>query len=155
MSQRKIDRMCLMPTDWQHVRDIVAVIADVVSLVGFIVTVGVAIALRRLRAFYVFKGRVPDLTKRIAERTSRSSDLAADFINTSADIRNEVRQIGILTESLAQKSSGPAKAAAKRLARKLKNAPVETRTEWTDLYGELQTLLARYEEVQRDLEWER
>jgi hypothetical protein len=138
----------------QQIRDVLGLIADFASLVGVIVSIGVAISVRRLRAYYVFRKRVPDLVARIAQKSSRASDLAADFGNTRDDIIVEIRQIAVFAESIAAKSSGAAKVPAKQLARRLKQTRLLTRTEFSDVYADIQSLIARCEEIQRDQEWE-
>ena len=139
----------------EPIRGILALAGDIASITGLLVTIAVAVTIRRLRAFYVFKARVPQLISRIAEKASSVSNRAADFINTRDEIGLDIKQIGILIESLAAKSSGPAKTASRQLAKRLKGAHVRSRPDVTDLYAEIQTLLARYDELQRDLEWER
>ena len=136
-------------------RDLLAFVADVASILGFLVTIAVALTVRRLRAFYMFKVRVPELTARIAEKASSISTRAADFNNTKDEIAVEFRQIGVLLMSLAQKASGAPKTAAKRLGKELKQTRISSRSDVTNIYAEIQTVLAQFDEVQRDREWER
>lgn len=136
-------------------KDILSVVADIASIIGFGVTIVVAVAVRRLRAMYLFKGRAPHLTTRIATIASEISTLAADFGNTREQIIVELRRVAVLIESLAKKSGRGDRAATKQLAQRINRSQIFTRAEVTELYGEIQALIARYEELQRDQEWQK
>ena len=135
--------------------EVLGVVANIASILGFVATLVVAVAVRRLRAAYIFKGRVPTIANRIAEKASTISTLAADFENTKDQISIELRQVCVMVGSLAGKSTGPTRAAAKQLVGRLTKPQLAARSDVTDVYGDIQALLAQCEEAQRDLEWDR
>lgn len=135
-------------------REIISLVGDAASVIGLAVTVLVALSVRRLRKLYVFKGRARDLTARIAERASSIMTLASDFGNSRDQISVEVRRVAVLVDSLARKSSGVDRTAAIELVQQLNSARLGSRAEVTELYGDIQALVARFEELQRDREWE-
>lgn len=141
-------------TSDQSTKELLSLVADAVSIIGVFATVFIALAVRRLRALYLFKARVPQLTSRIAAAASEISTLAADFSNTRDQVVVEFRRVAVLIELLGRKSSRAERAAARQMVKKIRRSQINTRAEVTDLYGDIQALVARFEEVQLDREWE-
>jgi len=132
----------------------IALVADFASIAGLFLTVAVFVNLRRIKSFYVFRARVPELTQKIGEKASNISKLLGDSENTKPQVELELAEIVVLVRSLRDKSTGDARLHAKRVLKRLEQRAIISANTW-DLYVDIQTLLVTFREIQLDLKWEK
>jgi hypothetical protein len=83
-----------------------ATLGSVASLLSLILTAYVLIELRRIRSFYLFKARVPDLIGRLSQHSSNLSNYLSDFDNSLPDIVKELAVSEAVMTSLTKKLDG-------------------------------------------------
>jgi hypothetical protein len=131
-------------------------IANGLEIVGFFLTLKVLWDVRQLRSSYLFKARIPELTKRIGEAASRIAESLNDYESTLQDTQVTVGELEVALRSLVGKTSGRAKAAAKESLRKVKAfSRIQSEATLRAIYLDLRKLEVEINEVRQDAEWER
>ncbi len=136
---------------WQHT---LALAADIASVMGLMVSAVVWLNVRKLRAFYTFRARVPEVIASLNERASNLSSLLSDFEGSRQSIELELAEAAVLIRSLAKKSSGAPRAAAESLASRIELNFPRSASDARQLYVAIRTLLLTFKEVQSDYNWE-
>jgi hypothetical protein len=133
---------------------VLAILGDVASVIGFFLTIAVYIGLRRIRTFYVFRARVPELADRLREKASTIATLLADYEGSKQQIQIELAEVVVLARSVRDKSAGDPKVEAKQLLKLIQKRAEAADAAW-GIYVQMQTLLVTLREIQLDLKWEK
>lgn len=129
--------------------------ADVISVIGFCFTIYVLVTIRKIKNFYVFKARVPDLLKKSTELASHLSQFHSDFENSKQQILYEIGQVEVILKSLNKKVNRQVKSSIKEVNKHIvdyKNYRDKSRL-W-DIYVSLQKVNQEVINLQEDRSWE-
>ncbi len=85
---------------------IVSLIADILSISGFVLTVWVLLETRKLRSLYVLKARGPSLIRDLQKLVTKLSGYLNNYPNSVAKIAQELGKIQIKFKSLEAKLGG-------------------------------------------------
>jgi len=131
-------------------------IANVSSVLSLLLTVYVLYTVRKIKSYYVFKARVPELVHQIAEQASRLALFHNDYKNSRQQIALELGQVEVTLSSLRKKVD--------RQTKKRITSAVERIGEWNSykedknrlwaVYVDLQKVIQEVKNVQEDREWE-
>ena len=133
-------------------------VVNITSLVGFIITLWVFVEIRRIRSHYVFKGRVPQHTKKLKRSASKIADYMNDFEDMLPQIKLELVSIEVELESLAKKLDRRSRQSINELLKRIRLCVGDRSKSISDLrgiYRDLHRVIARVEELQKDLNWEK
>ncbi len=125
------------------------------SILGLGLTGWALWEIRRLRRFYVFKARVPELLANLDQHASTLAGCLSDFPNSENLANKELAQIQATLKSLEPKLQGASKRSVKRLLESLEiqgQTPNERRIKQT--YLSVITVVSEIENLQEDLEWQ-
>lgn len=133
---------------------LLGVVADLSSLIALATTAAVWWNVRRIREFYRFRARIPEVVEQLNKSASNVSRYLSDFDASEQSIELEFAEATVFVRSLAKKSSGEPRSAAKRLAKRLERRGVFTARDARELYVDIRTLLLTFREVEKDYKWE-
>jgi hypothetical protein len=135
--------------------DLFSRVADVLSILGFLASLYAALGIKRLRAFYVFKTRVPQLTRRLTEHKSNLSRHLSEGAPARFQMREEVTTLAVTLVSLERKLPRPTKRRVHALAEQLERyGPDPSEAQLRRTYLELAALVEEITNLQEDLEWQ-
>jgi predicted PurR-regulated permease PerM len=96
-------------------------VANVLSVIGFVLTLYVSFAIRNIRKYYIFTARVPELVRRLKEHNSKISELLNDYENSMQAIDIEIASMQVILNSLKSKISGNGKKSTRELISQTKS----------------------------------
>jgi len=134
-------------------------VGTIASILGFLLTVFVFILIRRIKSFYIFKIRVPDLSKRLKDISSNIASYLNDYESSVNSIDEEVAKCEVVLKSLKGKLSGSIKKPIKSLIKTIGNyqnsTDYKTKDNIWDIYIKILKISEEIKEVQEDQKWER
>jgi hypothetical protein len=89
--------------------DIVIAVVNFVTIVGFVITVFVFIDVKRIKRYYKFVGRVPDLKKNLKQHATNINNYLNDYSNFGSEIQAEITLAEVTLKSLITKTDGQVK----------------------------------------------
>lgn len=143
-------------------KETLSFVADILSLVGFFLTLAVFIGLRSIKNYYVLKGRLPDLIETLDTYASRLSTLSESEEEASErEVRLIMERTKVALGSLKKmKLNKEAKASIKTFASLINryntpSLPGARRPSGWDLYTKMSALADELRALQKEKEWER
>lgn len=148
-------------------------IASAASIVSLALTVAVYLGVRKIKRFYIFNARMPDLNERLAVIASKiSSQLNSNTLNSDA-LTETLADAEVTLKSLSRKVGNPIKSEASRILKNIHsidgrdgfikkllsnkgehNHNAEREARIREIYVSLYRLNAECKEVYEDARWE-
>ncbi len=130
-------------------------IADVLEVVGFVLTIYVLITIKKIKNYYVFKARVPDLLKKMSKHASQLSQYHKDFENSKPEILLEIGQAEVILNSLSKKVGKQVNSSIKEVTKQiLYYKTYQEKSRAWDIYISLQKVHQEIINLQEDRKWE-
>ncbi len=98
-------------------------IADVLTILGFILTVAVFLNVRKIKRGYLFTARVPELIEKLRAKTAELVPLQLTFKESSEQVQLALGEAEGLLESIRRKVDGSARAAVVRALKHVRRFP--------------------------------
>lgn len=154
--------MDTLPTPRLFSEETLSIVADVLSLVGFFLTLAVFFGLRSIKNYYILKGMLPGLINTLDEYASRLSALSESEGQASErEVALIVERTRVAIGTLKKmKLNKGAKASIKTISSLIKryNAPSlpgARRPSGWDMYIKMSALADELRALQKEQEWER
>ena len=127
------------------------------SISGLVLTGAVFLGVRRLRAYYVVRKRLPELRKRLIQHSHEISRSLNDFEAFKYQLAEELAQAKATLQSIKKKMTGAEKKEVKKLLGQLKNIDLKNPKEAPvrDCYLGLLHVQEQLKNLEADLAWER
>src|SRR5262245_37030306 len=135
----------------------ISLIADILSIAGFVVPVWVLLETRKLKSLYKLKVRGPSLIKDLHKMVLNLDDYINNYSNSLTQIAQELGRVEIKLKSLQTKLRGDPKSSVK-LVRSLIDqceVNVENKERVVRVHREIIKVLEELKDHQKDLDWER
>src|SRR6266446_172939 len=130
-------------------------VGSVASLLSLAITIYLFHAVRRIKSFYVFKARVPELTEQLRTHASRLATLHRDFDGSRDEVLLELGKAEVTLKSLKKKIGRPTKKSVGKAIKLIDNYPYnKTKNNLWQVYVDLQKVVQEVIEVQSDRSWE-
>jgi hypothetical protein len=135
----------------------ITALVNVVSLIGFVLTIIVFLNVKRIVKYYVLLGRSPDLTSKIKKHSSNLSNYFNDFDNNRYSIHQELSLSEVTLKSLERKADGQVKKSVKDLGTKIRNFDWKNGSadDAREIHVGMLKLLEEFQDMRQDQEWER
>jgi hypothetical protein len=135
--------------------DILSVIGFGITLIGLGLTIYVLLTIRKIKSYYVFKARVPDLLKAMSKHGSKLAQFHNDFENSKPQILLEVGQAEVTLKSLNAKVDKQIKISINEVAKQISDYKTyqEKSRAW-NIYISLQKVNQEITNLQEDRKWE-
>ena len=132
-------------------------LASVASILSLVISAAVLINVRKIRSFYVFTARVPQLLDRLRTNSSSLSDQLNDFDRFRPQIPVLLADTEVALVSLSKKVRSPHNGVARALALRVKEYDVKADGEGPlrEIYVDLHKVIATIDDLREDLKWER
>jgi len=132
-------------------------LASVASILSLAISVAVLIDVRKIRSFYVFTARVPQLLDRLRDNSSSLSNQLNDFERFRAQIPLLLADTEVALASLSKKVRSPHNGVVRALALRVKEYDVKADGEvpLREIYVDLHKVIATIDDLREDLKWER
>ncbi|HEB36124.1 hypothetical protein LCGC14_0953010 [marine sediment metagenome] len=129
----------------------------IASILGLILSILIFFFIRKIKSFYIFKIRVPGLSKRLQDIASSISSYLNDYESSINSIDEAVVTCEVVLKSLKGKLSGSIKKAIKDLIKKIDQNSYDYRTKDNirDIYISILKISEEIKELQEDSKWER
>jgi len=129
--------------------------ADVISVIGFCFTIYVLLTIRKIKNFYVFKARVPDLLKKVSKHASQLSQFHNNFEDSKPLILLEIGQVEVILKSLNKKVNRQVKSSIKEVNKHISGYKIyRDKSRLWDIYVSLQKVNQEVVNLQEDRNWE-
>jgi hypothetical protein len=129
---------------------------NLLSIIGFFISVYVYFDLKRLKKFYLFKGRSPDLCKQLSNHSSKINDYLGDFNNNIPNIDKELALAVITLKSIKRKTSGFIKQSISLLQKKINSYKSKEKSESVlrEIYIDMIQINEQIRDLMKDQNWE-
>lgn len=129
--------------------------ADVMSVIGFCFTIYVLLTIRKIKNFYVFKARVPDLLKKVTKQASQLSQFHNNFEDSKPQILLVIGQVEVTLKSLNKKVDRQVKNSIKEVSKHISGYKTNRdKSRLWDIYVSLQKVNQEIVNLQEDRSWE-
>jgi hypothetical protein len=144
-------------TDWHTY---LSTVADALSVVGFIITIKVFLDLRKIKSFYVFKGRIPELIRNLDAHAARLASYYDDHDISRQGIKLELAQAEVTLNSIRRKVDRPTKRTVDAASEAISAyddtlMPHQSRELLWNVYIEIRKAVDELVNRQKDVEWEK
>jgi len=134
-----------------------SLVAEILSIIGFMVTLWVAISLWQLKRYYTFKGRHPEITRDIRKYSSELSQLL-DSNNLDGEVsevtlRRCQSSLKALRRLIPRHYIKPVKEAEKAISICITDKMTSSRTSIRNIYNKLITVESDLENIKKDEKW--
>lgn len=135
----------------------ISLIADILSIAGFVLTVWVLLETRKLKSLYKLRIRGPSLIRELHKIVSNLPEYLNNYSNSIVQVAQEFGRVEIKLKSLEAKLSGAPKDSVKLVRSFIDQCEVkiENEEQVTRVYREIVKVLEELKDHQKDLEWER
>jgi hypothetical protein len=133
-------------------------IVNVTSLVSFAISIWVLIDVRNIKAYYVFKGRVPEHTRNLKRHIAKIANYMNDYEGMLPQIELELVDVEAELESLTKKLDRKFKHFINPTLESIRNfmrAKHRSVDNLRRIQLDLHRIVARIEKLQEDLRWEK
>ena len=134
-------------------------VGTIASILGLLLTILIFFLIRKIKSFYIFKIRVPGLSKRLQDIASSISSYLNYYESSINSIDEAVATCEVVLKSLKGKLSGSIKKAIKALIKKIGNYQnsydYKTKDNIWDIYISILKISEEIKELQEDYKWER
>jgi hypothetical protein len=131
-------------------------LANALSIAGFVITIFVFLDVRKIKKFYVFTGRVIDLSKSLKQHSSNISEYLNDFEGFLPQIQEELTRAEVTLKSLEKKTSGQLKQSVANLARTVQSYDAQKKDKdgLRTIYLGMIKIQAEIADLRKDQQWE-
>jgi len=137
--------------------DILTVLGNVCSVVGFLLTLLVLLKLRRIYRSFLFQARLPDLRKKIKGHRSALARLLNNFADAGAEIAAEIQKchanLQNLRTKLGRRQAASVTALLKQTADFGLSSVAPSKEEVRRVYLALVLLEEELENLSEDIKW--
>lgn len=145
-----------LPADW---RSDLGTIADVLGILGFLLTVFVALSVRTIKRDYLFRGTVPKLFDALIDHASKINDFLAiaDQEERSVRINTRLKQVEGTLESLVVQLKGGRKKSVKGLLSVVRRYGKSTQKDPTlvqGIYDDTQKVIQQLQDLIEERRWQ-
>jgi len=134
-------------------------IGSIASILSFIIALIIFFNVKKIKNFYIFKVRVPDLNKKFENVVSNISNFLNDYENTTNSIDEETAKCEVVLKSLKKKLPRSLKKSIKNVIERLnnyQNRPYQkTEGNLREIYVNALKILEEIKYIQEDIKWER
>jgi len=134
-------------------------IGTIASISGLLLTILIFFLIRKIKSVYIFKGRVPGLSKKLQDIASGIANDLNDYESSITSIDKRVTLCEVVLKSLKEKLQGSIKKDIKSLIKKIGNyqnsKDYETEEHIRDIYLNILKISEEIKELQEDDKWER
>jgi len=135
----------------------IAIVADILTAIGFLITCWIAISLSQLRKSYAFKGRHPEITKDIRKYSSQLSQLLdsrnLDEKESEVVLRRCRSTLKALSRLIPRHDVKPVKEAEKAIVSCIKVKKTSDRELIRDIHNKLVSVESDLENIKKDEKW--
>jgi len=132
-------------------------LGSISSLASLLVTIWIAISVRKIKSFYLFTARVPELGRRLRRHSSNLAKYMNDPVSFKERISEEIVAAEVTVTSLQRKLSGREKKNVKDLLtgiRRANKAEFQL-SEVREVYLLMIRVNEHLKDLQSDLRWEK
>ena len=131
-------------------------LVNVLSVVGFFLTIWVFIGIRSIRRNYTFTARAPELVKELSKRTSRILNYRNDFEHNLLEIDHELVQVRVTLNSLETKVNRSSRKSISEAQKTISNysSGDKDKDNLFVVYLALVRVVSELQELQKDRIWE-
>lgn len=134
-------------------------VGSIASISAFFLTLLILLNIRRIKTFYIFKIRAPELCKKLKLIVSNIYTFLNDYESSSISIDVEVAKCEVVLKSLKRKLSGSTKKSVKYAISKLNDYQnkhgKKTEDNLRGIYVDALKILEEIITIQEDFKWER
>lgn len=134
-------------------------IGSIASILSFIIALIIFYNVKKIKNFYIFKVRVPDLNKKFENVVSNISNFLNDYENATNSIDEETAKCEVVLKSLKKKLPRSLKKSIKNVIERLNNyqnkSDQKTEDNLRDIYLSVLKILEEIKYIQEDIKWER
>lgn len=129
--------------------------ADLLSVISFGLTIYVLLTIRKIKTFYVFNARVPDLLKGLAKQNTQLLSLYNQFEESKPQILLHISSTQVTLDSLSKKVDKNIQASIKEVATQISSyKSSEEKNELWKIYVELAKVHQEITHLLEDRKWE-
>jgi len=131
-------------------------VGSIASLISLGMTFYVLYTVRKIKNFYVFKARVPELTEQLEGHASKLVEFHGDFKNSKEKILLEIGKAEVTLKSLEKKVGRRTKKSVAVVVNLIRDySPYNQSQDYLwKIYVELQKVIQEVIDVQSDRAWE-
>lgn len=134
-------------------------IGSIASILSFIIVLIIFFSVKKIKNFYIFKVRVPDLNKKFENIVSNISSFLNDYENATNSIDEETAKCEVVLKSLKKKLPRSLKKSIKNVIKRLNNYQnrphQKTEGNLREIYVNALKILEEIKYIQEDIKWER
>lgn len=132
------------------------ILASISSIISLILTFYVFLDVRKIKSYYLFAARVPNLIEKLQQNASNLSDYLDNFEQFSSKIEEELAEAEVIVESLSKRIDGDAKKSTEKLIKHMQeyNSREKNRDSVWKIYLDIRRVVGRINEIQEDRKWE-
>jgi hypothetical protein len=136
--------------------DILAISADVAGLIGFAISVYLFFNIRKIKEFYIFATRTPELLNALKQSASNISKLNADFEENKNHIGTELARTSGILASLRKKAPFAQKRLISGTVSLVENynSQAKNNKDVWEIYNSIHKIISHLEEILADSKWE-
>jgi Mg2+ and Co2+ transporter CorA len=137
-------------------REALSIIADLLSIAGFILTIAVLLNVKNLKNAYKLRVRGPSLIRDLAKSTSALSSLMNDYREFRPQVAEELGKVSVKLHSMQNKVRGDARRSVKNVLLYIDRCEVnaENEDQVRRTYIEIVKVIEELKDYQKDLDWE-
>jgi hypothetical protein len=139
-----------------------SLLANILSVVGFVLTLIVFINVRKIKSHYIFKGRMPELHEKLDRHASAILSLYQRYEDSREQIVIELKSSEVTLKSIRQKAKDnrTIKQSVKRVLKLMSdyNTQILFHQNKDALFGifvEMRKVVDEIENHRKDIEWEK
>ena len=133
-------------------------VGDLASIASLLLTIFVFFNVRKIKAYYSFTARIPELIDRLTEHTSKLNSYHQEFENSLQLIDEELAKSEASLEALQKKVDRPTRTLIKGILEKIskyKQTRRKNSDEFWKIYVEMSKVTAKVRDLQEERKWER
>ncbi|MCI0693303.1 hypothetical protein L0337_15025 [candidate division KSB1 bacterium] len=131
-----------------------SVIGNIASIIGALISVWVLLDVKRLRAHFLFRARIPDLMKLLKKHANTLSESLRNFVESQRDVESVLPVCESTLKNLKTKLYGDVRQTTKNLLGRIRRRTKPTsRDQAWEIYEELQALIEALTHLWKDKKW--
>lgn len=145
---------CSRIAEESHWMEAFFIIGNIASIIGAVISLWVLWDVKRLRAHFLFRTRIPDLLKSLKKHVNTLSESLRNYEENQRDIETVLPVCESTLKNLKAKVHGDARQTTKTLLEKIRRRTKPTsKDEAWEIYDELQALLEALNHLWKDKKW--
>lgn len=149
----------LNSTSQLKLKEIFEQIGTLSSILSFVITIFVWMSVKKIKDFYLFTARFPDLTTRLSELASGLSDGLNAYEGITTKIKKILIDIEVILKSLRKKSNGDVKKSINLLIKEIQkvssNAENIPKEMLENIHISTYKVIKQCEDLYEESRWER